>query len=476
MENKEILHSWKEISLYLERDIKTCYRWERDLNLPVHRIDDKSSRSKVFAYKEEIDKWLKEKANENELAKKSSFQRNKLLFSIIGFVIVISIFAVIYFSRKSSFTNSGREGSVPQAFDEISDLNYLVPEKKKDENSILNRKNGGKADPWQFYHQGKYYMDKCTEEGNEVAVEIFLNSLKIDKKFPMTYIGLAQCYTNSVRYSWKDDIRWLDKAENLLAKAEVLSAEFPEYYSVLAEVFLLKAVYLKADDLSASFRVIQEGLKKYPNHPRLNSIAGDYYYIKFGREGKSVDFDNALIFKDKGFWLNPYALSNVEYAELLMLNGEFSEAIDVCSMIEKFDSSSLSRSRLGEIYYYSGDLEKSESIFDQLNNPLNVKISSLFFSGMIAAQKGEKDKVFGIIEEIDLLTVEENASRNDHLKLASMYFGLGFEDKGYQHLELFYSDPSVQNRRFCCQKYIALDKNFNRYRNTDRFILILHKE
>jgi hypothetical protein len=50
--------SWKEISLYLKRSTRTCFQWSKDLGLPVYRINKTSKRSRVFAFKSEIDKWL----------------------------------------------------------------------------------------------------------------------------------------------------------------------------------------------------------------------------------------------------------------------------------------------------------------------------------------------------------------------------------------------------------------------------------
>ena len=58
MKRREILHSWKEISAYLDRDVRTCHRWEDELGLPIHRIDENSPRSKVFAYTIEIDEHI----------------------------------------------------------------------------------------------------------------------------------------------------------------------------------------------------------------------------------------------------------------------------------------------------------------------------------------------------------------------------------------------------------------------------------
>ncbi|MCU1285311.1 MAG: TolB protein [Acidobacteriales bacterium] len=52
------LQSWKEISAYMNRGIRTLQRWERDFGLPIHR-PSKHDRSAVFALKPEIDEWMK---------------------------------------------------------------------------------------------------------------------------------------------------------------------------------------------------------------------------------------------------------------------------------------------------------------------------------------------------------------------------------------------------------------------------------
>lgn len=50
------LDSWKEIAIYLGRDIRTLYRWEADEGLPVHRHLHKK-RGTVYAYRTELDAW-----------------------------------------------------------------------------------------------------------------------------------------------------------------------------------------------------------------------------------------------------------------------------------------------------------------------------------------------------------------------------------------------------------------------------------
>ena len=50
--------SWKEIATFLGRDLRTVRRWEAERGLPVHRVPG-NGRHAVFAYKSEIEAWLK---------------------------------------------------------------------------------------------------------------------------------------------------------------------------------------------------------------------------------------------------------------------------------------------------------------------------------------------------------------------------------------------------------------------------------
>lgn len=51
------LETWKEISDYLNRSVRTVQRWERLRGLPVHRLSN-GINERVFAYADEIDAWF----------------------------------------------------------------------------------------------------------------------------------------------------------------------------------------------------------------------------------------------------------------------------------------------------------------------------------------------------------------------------------------------------------------------------------
>lgn len=60
-----VFNSWKEIATYLGRGVRTVQRWHSDLNLPVHKVGT-TARSPVFAYRVEVDQWLRHNAQRGE--------------------------------------------------------------------------------------------------------------------------------------------------------------------------------------------------------------------------------------------------------------------------------------------------------------------------------------------------------------------------------------------------------------------------
>jgi len=90
MAEKKILDSWKGIADYLKRSEKTCRRLEKELGLPIHRLED-SPKARVFAYKDEIDLWI-EKTQHSE---KKIFLRKSRLKKLLIPALVIVILAII---------------------------------------------------------------------------------------------------------------------------------------------------------------------------------------------------------------------------------------------------------------------------------------------------------------------------------------------------------------------------------------------
>ena len=53
----EVLNSWKQISAFVGRGVRTVQRWERSSGMPVHRIGH-GNRAPVYVLVNELNYWL----------------------------------------------------------------------------------------------------------------------------------------------------------------------------------------------------------------------------------------------------------------------------------------------------------------------------------------------------------------------------------------------------------------------------------
>lgn len=603
MRNREILDSWKAISDYLDRDIRTCARWEKELGLPVYRIDQDSPRSKVFAYKSEIDEWLKERANHKEIRKKPFMGKKWVIISLVSAVVLIlGVSASLYIAsgkfssadtenlsiailpyESANFTEYEEyilEGITNKIIDSLSrinnlkvvpstsfergnnsiknlkdlgeryDVNHVLKTKlKKNEdklsicvqliqikdektlwnvksekklekffslqediclkihkklnsnnkimatlksnngqtqnyealdnylkgNHILSKANSDNNDPWTLCNQGIYYQKQWSKESNDFAINLFYQAIEIDENFAPAYIGLARCYANYVNFSWDYNEGWLNRAAELLKKAETIYPECPEFFSTSIQVYLLKYICFDDDTKDKAFQLAQEAIHKFPNHPNLFAQVGYCYYLRFGETGDPSDFKKALELNNDNYYSNPFHVNNIVFAKMLMLNKEFDKALLICDGIQGIESSLMADYRKGEIYYYMGDLDRSEAVFFQSENEIEYQFASLFHLGMIAAQRGDTDEASRIIQKINVMAPQEFKFFEDKLKLASIYMGMGEKELGYKSLEDFFAKENTNKTRYIYHKYVDIDKNFDNFREEERFQNIIHK-
>ncbi|MFC2160961.1 hypothetical protein ACFLRX_04845 [Acidobacteriota bacterium] len=117
---ENLLSSWKEISEYLKCGVRTCIRWEEKFGLPIHRLEG-SVKSGVFAYKNELDDWLKTKLKngngKNGLKKNGPtlvFQK-KTIVTFTIFIFLAAACASYFIFFKSGPTRIEPRSGVPQS-------------------------------------------------------------------------------------------------------------------------------------------------------------------------------------------------------------------------------------------------------------------------------------------------------------------------------------------------------------------------
>lgn len=588
----DMLCSWKEIAGYVKRDIRTCFRWTKELGFPVQKYQADSKKSKVWAQRSEIDKWFDERKNNHNHIKNSKSKLDWIKIIIISSLVLAMIFfAFLYIKAKrdssalkimtvavfpfdelnsNEYNDYFRLGLTEEIADYLASHGrfriipiYSVPDYKswlarsslavadlgvdfvlrgtinrtltdvaiqlqltraesstvifehefKDElknvhiikknildrlvselqiqlpivtfsrswglneseafdsylkgKYILNKIKTGEQSPINLYYQGNYYRDLGTKESNEFAIELFSRAIEADKNFSQAYVGLAQCYMNYANYSWDHNIKWLDKALQLLNYPVLHKDEFPEYFSSLSTLYLIKYLTFDKETKELAFSTISNGVLKYPNDPVINALLGYWYFLEFGELGNQASWNSALEYGEKSFWQNPFSVSkNIFYTELLLLEKMFDEAHETCSFLNKIDYSKMSEYRTAEIYYYSEKFDQAENIFQKFEEPLNFKIGALFYLGMIAAQKEDHVCAKTVLNQIQHLS--PGILIECELRTASIYFGLNNEKQGFRNLDMFFDKPITTKMKYYFGKYIELDPNFNLFQNKIR--------
>ena len=100
------LESWKEIAVYLRRDVTTVQRWEKREGMPVHRhVHDKAG--SIYAFRTELDAWTqgrKAKPVVEDTARGAQLPRRTLLFVATASVIGAALIFGLLLPRPSSDT------------------------------------------------------------------------------------------------------------------------------------------------------------------------------------------------------------------------------------------------------------------------------------------------------------------------------------------------------------------------------------
>ncbi len=100
LEKDNLLRSWKEIAAYLGVDVRTCYRWEDDRGMPVHRASIAEKKSPVFAYKDELDAWFKEAFQSTRGNGEARKRRRKgWVLAAASLVVLAGVLSYVFFLR-----------------------------------------------------------------------------------------------------------------------------------------------------------------------------------------------------------------------------------------------------------------------------------------------------------------------------------------------------------------------------------------
>jgi len=226
MSKDKLLRSWKEIASYLGCDVRTCHRWEDQRGMPVHRAQGAETKSPVFAYKDELDRWFKETFTaQNGAPEKKAPARGWLWWAASAAAVLVLTGVFLYF-------RSARDGSQPADF-AIEGSELVILDKHKRE---LWRRDTGLAGllPESFFRQR---FQVLSQEPGSALPCLVIRDIDGDGRTEVLFspktlsettgLGWVQCFDKKGNEIWR-----FEAGRELRCGDEVFSADYriPGFY------------------------------------------------------------------------------------------------------------------------------------------------------------------------------------------------------------------------------------------------------
>jgi tetratricopeptide (TPR) repeat protein len=225
------IDSWKEIAAFFGRDERTVRRWEKERSLPVHRIP--GVRGGVFAYIDELTRWLNSTREADDPAEPSSpiapepappsssqegdspldRPRSSRLWSLPLAVSIAALLLLAWFGYRH------RSGA--RALRPVTSV-VATPAHKPDPQAE------------EFYLKGRYYWDRRTEGSLNLAVDAFTQAVVHDPAYAQAYAGLAECYDIMPEFTSMPRSEAFPRAIAAASKAVALDDSLGEAHRALA--------------------------------------------------------------------------------------------------------------------------------------------------------------------------------------------------------------------------------------------------
>lgn len=308
------LDGWKEISNYLGRDVRTCQRWEGELELPVYRVKQDSIRSKVFSYTTEIDEWFSlTLKNHNDVRKWNGTK--KWLVPVLLILIMVFVFFGFFsyvFSRKDysvSFSDAGSnpvrwdiKGSQIVVYDVQDQILWTkdIYNSTPQESYYIIEQNSSETDLWlnERNNRNKIVLADIDNDNKNEALFYFNHEDPGERCISLFDNESQEMWTKSLEFDQEYKEGWIDNDFQVikLAFEDVVNDERKEILVLWNHVRQFSSAFLIYDLKGKElFRYIHTGLLQFFV---LNSIKEEKRFIYLGGTNNLLNDDAVLSILD----------------------------------------------------------------------------------------------------------------------------------------------------------------------------------
>lgn len=267
-EEDESLVSWKSIAAFFDRDESTVKRWERLRGLPVHRLPG-GERSGVFAYPEELRKWLHSSGDLGTLAEdeggesKGHAEASNVATSgeIKESAPVQDVRPVSPRSQSQRRWGAAGAALVCLVLTAVIIWNHRYPILAAAARLRHEPNPQAKA----LYLEGRYYWEHRTEGSLRRAVDAYTQAIVLDSNYAQAYAGLAETYDLMPEFAGMPQAEAYDRAITAANKALSLDDSLAEAHRALAF-----ALFWTQADIPRAFREFDRAIQLDPRDPEAH--------------------------------------------------------------------------------------------------------------------------------------------------------------------------------------------------------------
>ncbi|MCF7763258.1 MAG: protein kinase [Verrucomicrobia bacterium] len=283
---------------------------------------------------------------------------------------------------------------------------------------------------YQDYLQGRYWMNRSTEEGFRKGVDYFQRAIAKDPHYALAYSGLALCQKNFALIGMVDPREPLSSAREAALKALELDDTIPEAHAVIGWI---KAAY--DWDWSGGEKELQRAIVLDPNDANTRI----QYALVLKGMGKLA---NAITENQRALELDPLSmLANLDLSHTFHLTRRYEESIRRAQKALESDPDFIPGHAMLCLAYLQ------QSLFEQGIAEIGKAVAAFpndtgarLMFGYACAMAGRESEARSVLDQVVDLSKRSFVSPTN---IALIFQALGEKDRAFEWLEKAYADRSI---------------------------------
>ena len=299
------------------------------------------------------------------------------------------------------------------------------------EEKSLARTYTTNPEAYRGYLQGRYWLNKRTEDGFNKGIECFQQAIAKDPTYALAYCGLADCYSMHANYGFLPPKIGYSHANDAALKALELDDTLSEAHVSLG---FIKSDY--AWDWAGAEKEFQRAITLNPNYATAHQWHG-YALWRTGR------FEESIAKHRRALELDPLSLPvNRNLGLAYYLARQYDQAIEQLRRTREMDPSfALTREYIALAYLEKGMYKEAVQQCEEAAAPVSASPYAISALGYVYAISGKKAEAEKVLDRLKKLSEQKYISPRF---VASIYAGLGEKDKALEWLIAAYEDRSLQ--------------------------------